>query len=156
MSLKKSMSVSRATAELYDVFTGALMNLGVVLASLIGCGLVAVSPGVALAQARPASGGPTRGTQPGPVWPELSAVERDQVMAFSEDFKRFIGGAKSALTFVRDATKIIEAAGFKPWPDAPSKADVKPGSRWYAVNRSRTIVAFVIGREPLSRGARIP
>jgi aspartyl aminopeptidase len=131
------------------------MKLAVVLASLIGCGLVAASPHIALAQARPASGGPTRSTQPGPVWPELTAVERDQVMAFGEDFKRFIGGAKSALTFVRDATKIIEAAGFKPWPDAPSKADVKPGSRWYAVNRSRTIVAFVIGREPLSRGARI-
>ena len=89
------------------------------------------------------------------MWPELSAVERDQVMAFGEDFKRFIGGAKSAMTFVRDATKIIEAAGFKPWPAAPSKADVKP--RFTLVRgqprphhrrlRDRT--------EPLSRGARI-
>ena len=77
-------------------------------------------------------------------------------MKFGEDFKQFIGGAKSALTFVRDATKIIEAAGFKPWPEAPAKADVRPGSRWYAVNRDRTIVAFVIGREPLTeRRARI-
>ena len=37
-------------------------------------------------------------------------------MRFGEDFKQFIGGAKSAMTFVRDATKLIEAAGFKPWP----------------------------------------
>jgi aspartyl aminopeptidase len=93
--------------------------------------------------------------QPGPVWPKLSAADRDQVMKFGEDFKQFIGGAKSALTFVRDATKIVEAAGFKPWPKAPAKADVRPGSRWYAVNRDRTIVAFVIGREPLTTGARI-
>ena len=44
------------------------------------------------------------------------------------------------MTFVRDATKLVEAAGFKPWPATPTKADVSPGSRWYAVNRGRTIV----------------
>ena len=52
-------------------------------------------------------------------------------------------------------TKLVEATGFKPWPAAPAKADVRPGSRWYAVNRDRTIVAFVIGTEPLTTGARI-
>jgi aspartyl aminopeptidase len=131
------------------------MKLSAVLASSLVAGvLVAVLPPLALAQARAAAGGRTAG-QPGPVWPDLSAVERDQVMTFGEDFKGFIGGAKSAMTFVRDATKLVEAAGFKPWPAAPSKADAKPGSRWYAVNRGRTIVAFVVGRDPLTSGARI-
>jgi aspartyl aminopeptidase len=32
---------------------------------------------------------------------------------------------------------------------------VRAGSRWYAVNRDRTIAAFVIGTEPLARGGRI-
>src|SRR5205085_10944194 len=141
-----SMSVSRATAELYDVFTGALMKLAVALASLLACALAAVSPQPALAQARPAAAARTA-RQPGPVWPDLSPAERDQVMSFGEDFKRFMGGAKSALTFVRDATKLVEAAGFKHWTLAPSRGDGKPGSRWYAVNRVRTIVAFVVGRD---------
>jgi aspartyl aminopeptidase len=96
------------------------------------------------------------GSQPAPIWPKLSAAERDQVMAFGEDFKKFIGTAKSSMTFVREVTGLVQKAGFKPWPKAPSSADVRPGSRWYAVNRDRTIVAFVIGREPLSTaGTRI-
>jgi aspartyl aminopeptidase len=94
-------------------------------------------------------------SQPGPVWPKLSAGERDQVMKFGDEFKAFIGSAKSARTFVREATRMVEGAGFKPWPKAPSKTDVRPGSRWYAVNRDRSIVAFVVGREPLVGGARI-
>ena len=93
--------------------------------------------------------------QMGPVWPKLSAAERDQVMRYGDDFKQFMGRAKSAQTFVREARALVEAAGFKPWPASPSRADAAPGSRWYAVNRDRTIVAFVIGTDPLSSGARI-
>src|SRR4051794_25987885 len=111
MSLKKSMSVSRVTAELYDVFQGGLMKLGVVRALLIACAAAAVSPDTAGAQGRAAPDARSRRAQPGPVWPELSAAERDQVMTFGDDFKRFIGGAKSAMAFVRDATKMVEAAG---------------------------------------------
>ena len=40
--------------------------------------------------------------QMGPVWPKLSAAERDQVMRYGDDFKRFMGRAKSAQTFVRE------------------------------------------------------
>ncbi len=94
-------------------------------------------------------------TQPGPVWPRLAEAERGQVMTFGDDFKQFIGRAKSAMGFVRDATRLVEGAGFKPWPKKPTKADVRPGSKWYATNRDRTIAAFVIGREPLTAGARI-
>jgi aspartyl aminopeptidase len=93
--------------------------------------------------------------QPGPVWPMLTEAERVEVIRFGDDFKQFIGRAKSARTFVREATAAVEAAGFKRWPASPAKADVRPGSRWYAVNRDRTIVAFVIGRDPLRAGARI-
>src|SRR3954469_12786567 len=93
--------------------------------------------------------------QPGPVWPKLTQPQRDEVMRFGDDFKRFIGRAKSETTFVREVTALVEGSGFKPWPAAPAKADVRPGSRWYAINRERTIVAFVIGTEPLAAGARI-
>src|ERR1700752_1495232 len=81
-------------------------------------------------------------TRPGPVWPTLPQAQRDEVMRFGEDFKRFIGRAKSESAFVREATTLVEANGFKAWPAAPSKADIRPGSRWYAVNRDRAIVAF--------------
>src|SRR6202163_3210574 len=93
--------------------------------------------------------------QPAPVWPKLTQAQRDEVQRFGEDFKQFIGRAKSAVTFVQEAVKLVEANGFKRWPASPSKADVRPGSRWYAVNRDQTIVAFVVGTDLLSSGARI-
>ena len=93
--------------------------------------------------------------QAGPAWPKLSQTQRDEAMRLGDDFKQFIGRAKSELTFVVEAVKLVEAGGFKKWPASPRKADVVPGSRWYAVNRDRTIVAFVVGSDPLSGGARI-
>jgi aspartyl aminopeptidase len=98
---------------------------------------------------------PARAQEPGPVWPKLNPPQRDEVMKFGDDFKRFIALAKSEMTFVREATKLVEASGFRKWPGSPARADVRPGSRWYATNRDRTIVAFVIGSEPTASGARI-
>jgi aspartyl aminopeptidase len=93
--------------------------------------------------------------QAGPVWPKLGDAERAEVIRFGDEFKKFIGAAKNETGFVREATRLVEAAGFKPWPSNPRKADVVPGSRWYAVNRGRSIVAFVVGSEPAVNGARI-
>jgi aspartyl aminopeptidase len=93
--------------------------------------------------------------QPGPVWPKLSAAQQSEVMKFGDDFKRFIGRAVTELTFVREAAALLEANGFKRWPQSPAKSDARPGARWYAVNRDRTIAAFVIGSDPMSGGARI-
>src|SRR5262245_28199833 len=101
----------------------------------------------ALASAASTVAAPVRAQEPGSVWPKLSASQQAEVMRFGEDFKHFIGLAKSEMTFVRETTKLVEANGFKKWPTAPTKADVRPGSRWYAVNRDRTIVAFVVGTE---------
>jgi aspartyl aminopeptidase len=96
-----------------------------------------------------------QGPQPGPVWPTLSPAQQAEVMRFGDDYKEFIGRAKSEMTFVREAVKLVEAGGFKRWTAAAAKGDVRAGSRWYAVNRDRTIAAFVIGTEPLARGGRI-
>lgn len=93
--------------------------------------------------------------QAGPVWPKLTDAQRAEVTRFGDDFKRFIGGAKSESGFVRDVTKMLEDGGFRPWPESPRRGDVAPGSRWYAINRGRTIVAFVVGTDPVVRGTRI-
>jgi hypothetical protein len=41
------------------------------------------------------------------AWPELTAAERDQVMKFGEEFKDFMGRAKSEMFFVREGTTYI-------------------------------------------------
>ena len=39
------------------------------------------------------------------AWPELDAQGREQVMRYVEDFKTFLGNAKSEMQFVREATR---------------------------------------------------
>jgi aspartyl aminopeptidase len=89
------------------------------------------------------------------AWPDLTPADRDQVMKFSEDFKDFMGRAKSHMLFVREGVNFAEARGFKKWDPNIRAADMRPGSRWYAVNRDRTLVLFIIGSEPIENGMRI-
>ena len=57
------------------------------------------------------------------------------------------------MQFVREAVRVAESNGFRKWD--PKAAGLKPGTRWYAVNRDRTIVLFVVGSEPMENGLRI-
>ncbi len=88
------------------------------------------------------------------AWPELDAQSRERVMRYAEDYKAFLGKAKSEMQFVREATRVAESNGFRKW-DPKAAAGLKPGSRWYAVNRDRAIVLFVVGTEPMDNGLRI-
>ena len=89
------------------------------------------------------------------AWPELTPADREQVMKYAEEFKAFIGRAKSEMLFVREAVTFAEANGFRRWDPASHAAALRPGSRWYAINRDRTIALIVVGSEPLENGLRI-
>lgn len=110
--------------------------------ALTACALIAAAPVRAQDQA-------------GPVWPKLSSAQHAEVLRFGDDFKQFIGSAKTESQFVREVSRMLEAGGFKPWPANPQKGAITPGSRWYATNRGRTIVGFVIGTDPVVSGTRI-
>jgi aspartyl aminopeptidase len=88
------------------------------------------------------------------AWPELTPADQEQVQKFGEDVKTFLGQAKSEMLFVRHATQFAESHGFRKW-DSAAAAGVTPGSRWYAINRDRTIVLVVVGTEPIENGLRI-
>ena len=47
------------------------------------------------------------------AWPELTPHDRDAVMKYADDFKTFLGKAKSEMAFVREATRVAEANGFR-------------------------------------------
>jgi aspartyl aminopeptidase len=89
------------------------------------------------------------------AWPELGDAERVQVMAFGEEFKSFLDDARSHMWFVREGVALAEAEGFQAWSPEVAAGQMTPGSRWYAVNRDRTLVLFVVGTEPVSDGLRI-
>ena len=89
------------------------------------------------------------------AWPDLGPRERSEVMAFGEEFKDFMGRAKSEMWFVREGIAFAESEGFAEWSADVDASELVPGTRWYAVNRDRTLVLFVVGSEPLEEGMRI-
>jgi aspartyl aminopeptidase len=54
---------------------------------------------------------------------------------------------------VREAVAWAEERGFERWD--PARREIEPGDRFYAVNRERTFVAWVQGRQPLAAGMRL-
>jgi aspartyl aminopeptidase len=91
----------------------------------------------------------------GSAWLDINEQEQNQVMAFADDFKNFISRARSELWFVREGRAFAEAEGFQAWTPETDAADMIPGSRWYAINRDRTMALFIIGNEAISDGIRI-
>lgn len=89
------------------------------------------------------------------AWLEIDQQEQMQVMNFAEEFKDFMAVARSEMWFVKEGVEYAESEGFQAWtPDIDDSA-MSPGSRWYAINRDRTLVLFIIGNKLITDGIRI-
>ena len=78
------------------------------------------------------------------AWLEVDQQEQEQIMGFAEEFKDFMTLARSELWFVREGVELAEAEGFQLWTPDINAEIMLPGSRWYTINRDRTLVLFII------------
>jgi len=85
-------------------------------------------------------------------WLNLSEQELVAVEAYASDYKDYIYSGPTELTFVKETIKRAEKAGFSALTE---KSKLKPGARFYDVNRDRTISLIVIGKKDLQQGTRI-
>lgn len=83
------------------------------------------------------------------TWMSVEKKQLEQIFAFAEDYKSFIGKARTELSFVVEAVKFARANSFKPLKD---NSPMTPGARYYDVNRGRAISFMVIGRNNMERG----
>ncbi len=72
--------------------------------------------------------------------------------AYCEGYKEFLSASKTEREAVIYASTLLEAKGFVRWKRGDA---VKAGDKIYTVNRSKAIVAAVIGTDPLESGIRI-
>ena len=89
------------------------------------------------------------------AWLEIDQQEQAQVMNFGEEFKDFMAVARSEMWFVREGVEYAESEGFQEWTPDINNSSMPPGSRWYAINRDRTLVLFIMGNKPITDGLRI-
>jgi len=108
--------------------------------------LLCLSMPLVLAQEEEAEDGPK------PAWVGLSDRERRDVLEFAEEYKDFMSRAKTELSFVSEAVRVARSSGFR---ELAADSNLRPGARYYDVNRDRTITLIVIGSEPAANGFRI-
>ncbi len=90
--------------------------------------------------------------KPQNVYEKMDAAETAACFAYAEGYKKFLSAAKTERLAVKEAVKLAEARGFKPYQYGKTYA---PGEKVYDVNRGKAITLAIIGKEPLSAGAYI-
>lgn len=83
------------------------------------------------------------------VYDTASAEEIDAINAFAEGYKAFINAARTERYAVREAVRLAEERGFKPYVFGST---VKPGDKIYYVNRDKALMLAVMGKRPMSEG----
>lgn len=78
---------------------------------------------------------------------EIPAMER-----YCSLYKTFLHQGKTERECARVAVELAEKAGFKPYERGMA---LKPGDRIYRVNRGKSVMLAVIGKQSLEKGAQI-
>ena len=82
----------------------------------------------------------------------LSAADRAACAEYAADYASYLGVAKTERRAYAEAVRRIEAQGFRP---LEACATLKPGDKVYRGYHGKTLMAAVIGQEPLVAGLRV-
>ena len=77
---------------------------------------------------------------------------REAAIGLAEDYKAFMGVARTQVTTVRETLRRAHPQGFRPWTRGAALA---AGSRRYVENRGRALTLFVVGRRPVVEGLQV-
>ena len=86
------------------------------------------------------------------VWDKLNDKQLEQLMDFSEGYKKFLDNAKTEREAVDEAIKLAKKAGFKEFKNVKT---IKAGDKYYFNNRGKSLALFVIGKQPIENGLNI-
>jgi aspartyl aminopeptidase len=86
------------------------------------------------------------------AWAEMGEEERKEVFAFNENYAKFLTENKTEREFASAAIAELEVAGFK---NIKQYESLKKGDKVYVENRSRALMAAVIGENDLKDGLKI-
>ncbi|MCI8510447.1 MAG: aminopeptidase, partial [Lachnospiraceae bacterium] len=77
---------------------------------------------------------------------------KEAAYAFCEDYKIFLDRAKTERECVREAIRLLRAAGYE---EFDRKKQYGPGDKVYWNNRGKALVASTVGTMPLEAGIRM-
>ena len=71
-----------------------------------------------------------------------------------DDLLKFIAEATTPFHAVSAMTSRLQTAGFQHW-DGLSSGDFQPGEGYFVTRNDSAVIAFRVGNQPLSEGARL-
>ncbi|RCW48288.1 aminopeptidase [Halanaerobium sp. MA284_MarDTE_T2] len=86
------------------------------------------------------------------AWLEMGEDEREEVFAFNRGYADFLTENKTEREFAGASIEKLRKAGFK---NIDEYKELKTGDKVYMVNRSRALMAAVIGQKDLQEGLKI-
>ena len=86
------------------------------------------------------------------IWEKLSENEKEKVFQLGDDYKSFIDASKTERLSIKEIVRRAEEQGFKPLDEIKH---IKPGTKVYFVNKGKSAVLAVIGKEKIENGMNI-
>jgi len=86
------------------------------------------------------------------IWEKLNEEERKNVFKLGDDYKAFIDASKTERLSIKEIIKRAEEQGFKPLDEFN---ELKPGAKVYFVNKGKSAVLAVIGKDKIENGMNI-
>ena len=77
---------------------------------------------------------------------------KNKIDDFCEDYKKALDMGKTEREFCSMSVQLLENAGFK---NIDGIKSLSAGDKVFAVNRGKSVVAFVIGKQPIANGVNI-
>ena len=86
------------------------------------------------------------------AWKRLDPKGKKAVFGYCDDYVKFLGSCKTEREVVRHVVRRAERAGFRPLSMAKN---VKPGDRFYAVNKEKNVALIIAGKLGPAEGFHI-
>ena len=90
------------------------------------------------------------------IWEKYTGEARRPVEDFCSGYKDFLSKNKTERECARYAVREAEANGFRNLSDLMKNGEkILPGDKVYAVNMDKSVVLFVMGKQPIDAGLNI-
>ena len=90
------------------------------------------------------------------LWEKYEQSTKDDIRDFSNDYKSFLSNCKTERECIKYAIHRAEKNGFKSLKHLiETGAKLKAGDKVYSVNMDKSLLLFVVGKQPIEKGINI-
>lgn len=86
------------------------------------------------------------------IWEKINSDSKEEVFKLADDYKKFIDASKTERLSINEIVRLAKEAGFKNFKE---QKEIKAGDKLYYVNKGKSAVLVVVGKDDLEKGMNI-